>query len=36
MTPDELITYLGVLKSNTNYKIYADGFEKQLKINGIL
>lgn len=36
MTPEELITYLGVLKSNANYKIYADGFEKQLRINGII
>ena len=36
MTPEELIMYLGVLKSNENYKIYAEGFEKQLRINGII
>ena len=36
MTKEELITYLGVLRANSEYKVYADGFEKQLKINGIL
>jgi hypothetical protein len=36
MTEEELITYLEVLKSNEEYKVYANGFERQLKINGIL
>jgi hypothetical protein len=36
MSEDELITYLRILKANPEYKVYADGFERQLKINGIL